>query len=142
MGWNRKPFHLGVRGITERGTAMREIDNNDLIFRKVDTANIEGQKSPDSVPTENAKEIQVNGTSDLSLAPEAVIGRSQVQMTGASRTDNLEADMDMILKNPDGVKKAVDFFDIAYDKLKASGTDNAYEKAAAMTNIFKEDMLR
>ena len=82
------------------------------------------------------------GTENLSLAPEAVIGRSQVQMSGASRTDNLEADMKTMIDNPNSVKKAVDFFDIAYNQLKETGSDNAYEKAAELTNAFKEDFLK
>ena len=119
---------------------MREIDKNDINFRTVDTRMDVPQPS-EQVPAPETVVAQ-QGTENLSLAPEAVIGRSQVQMSGASRTDNLEADMKTMIDNPNSVKKAVDFFDIAYNQLKETGSDQAYEKAAELTNAFKEDFLK
>ena len=49
--------------------------------------------------------------------------------------------MKTMLDNPQSVQKAVDFFDIAYNHLQQKGADDAYEKAAVLTNAFKEDFL-
>ena len=123
---------------------MREINNqnNSLNFPKVETKK-EIQKP---VETQKAEDITTKPaiTEDLSLSPEAVIGRSQVQMSdkkGISKTDNIEADMKTLLDNPQSVKKAVDFFDIAYNHLKENGAEDAYEKAAVLTSAFKDDFL-
>jgi hypothetical protein len=125
----------------ERGATMREINNNqnNLNFPKVEI------KKDVTQPVEpvNAEETeQVQTTDNLSLAPEAIIGRSQVQMSGINKTNaNIEADMKVMLDNPNAVKKAVDFFDVAYNHLKEKGSDEAYEKAAVLTNAFKDDFL-
>ncbi len=119
---------------------MREINNqNNLNFPKVEIRK-DTQQPIETVKSEDAA-AQAITTEDLSLSPEAVIGRSQVQMSGVSKTDNLEADMKTMLDNPQSVQKAVDFFDIAYNHLQQKGADDAYEKAAVLTNAFKEDFL-
>jgi hypothetical protein len=129
------------RSKPERGATMREINNNqnNLNFPKVEVK----KEIPQSVELAKAEETeQVQTTENLSLAPEAVIGRSQVQMSGINKTNaNVEADMKAMLDNPNSVKKAVDFFDIAYSHLQAKGDENAYEKAAVLTNAFKDDFL-
>lgn len=119
---------------------MREINNqNNLNFPKVEV-----KKDPvlpvDNHAVEN-ETPQIQKTEDLSLAPGAVIGRSQVQMAGVNKSGNIEDDMKVMLENPEAVKRAVDFFDIAYSQLQAKGSENPYEKAAVLTNAFKEDLL-
>ena len=122
---------------------MREINNqNNLNFPKVEVKK-EIQKPAETLKADDTATI-VLATEDLSLSPEAIIGRSQVQMSekkGTTKTDNIEADMKVLLDNPKSVKKAVDFFDIAYNHLKEKGAEDAYEKAAVLTNAFKEDFL-
>lgn len=119
---------------------MREINNNqnNLNFPKVEIKK-EMPQSADVSKTEDVAALPT--TENLSLAPEAVIGRSQVHMSGINKTDNVESDMKAMLDNPQAIKKAVDFFDIAYEHLQQTGTENAYEKAAVLTNAFKEDFL-
>lgn len=119
---------------------MREINNqNNLNFPKVEIK----KEVQQPVEAPKAEEMNAQGmtTEDLSLSPEAVIGRSQVQMSGINKTDSLEADMKTMLDNPQSVQKAVEFFDIAYNHLQSKGADDAYEKAAVLTNAFKEDFL-
>ena len=119
---------------------MREINNqNNLNFPKVEIKKDMSQP----VETQKAEEptSPAQTTDNLSLAPEAVIGRSQVQMSGVNKTDSLEEDMKAMLENPKAIQKAVDFFDIAYSHLKAKGAEDAYEKAAVLTNAFKSDFL-
>jgi len=120
---------------------MREINGNgnSINFPKVETK-ADKQIQPEPAQIEESVTPQ-QVTNDLSLSPEAVIGRSQVQISGANKTDNLEADMKSMLDNPKSVQKAVDFFDIAYNHLKENGSEDAYEKAAVLTNAFKEDFL-
>ncbi len=120
---------------------MREINGNqnNLSFPKVEIK----KDVPQSVEiTEQEGELKKPVTEDLSLSPEAVIGRSQVQMTDkASVAKNVEADMKAMLENPKAIQKAADFFDIAYARLQENGSEDAYEKAAVLTNAFKEDFL-
>ena len=124
----------------ERGATMREINNqNNLNFPKVELK--KDIQQPVEIHRDEEPTMQAAQTENLALAPEAVIGRSQVQMSGINKTDNLEADMKMMLDNPQSVQKAVDFFDIAYNHLQQKGADDAYEKAAVLTNAFKEDFL-
>lgn len=133
---------MGVKGPSERGATMREINNqNNLNFPKVEVKketvqSVEQQKIEE--PVQQAKSI----TENLALAPEAIIGRSQVQMSGINKLGGLEEDMKAMLENPEAIKKAVNFFDIAYSQLKAKGSENPYEKAAVLTNAFKEDFLK
>lgn len=119
---------------------MREINNqNNLNFPKVEVK----KEIPQPVETQKAEEITqpAQTTDNLSLAPEAVIGRSQVQMSGVNKAGGLEEDMKAMLENPKAIQKAVDFFDIAYSHLQSKGAEDAYEKAAVLTNAFKEDFL-
>lgn len=119
---------------------MREINSqNSLNFPKVEVKKeiaqpVEIQKVEEQAP-------QKPMTENLALAPEAVIGRSQVQMSGVNKAGGLEEDMKAMLENPKAIKKAVDFFDIAYSHLQEKGVENPYEKAAVLTNAFKEDFL-
>lgn len=120
---------------------MREINNNqnNLNFPKVEVKK-ENPQIPEQANIEETPQVQ--STEDLSLSPEAVIGRSQVQMSGVNKANALiEADMKAMLDNPQAIQKAVDFFDIAYNRLQENGADDAYEKAAVLTNAFKEDFL-
>lgn len=118
---------------------MREINPKDMNFRSVDnTMNIpQMQEAEDAVKT-SASNL-VAGTNDLSLSPEAVLGRSQVQFSG--KTANIEADMNAMMANPEAINKANTFFDSAYAQLKKSGNSNAYEEAANLTVAFKRELL-
>ena len=60
-------------------------------------------------------------------------------MSGINK--NIEADMKSLADNPYAIKKAVNFFDIAYNQLNDNGSENAYEKAAILTNTFKDEFL-
>ena len=129
---------FGSKGSKQkRGTTMREINQNNIgsNFPKVESKKDKPQSA--EVPkVEDAVAEKTPVTDDLSLAPEAVIGRSQV-----NKADSTEADMKTMLDNPDAVKKAVAFFDVAYNQLEANGSKNPYEKAAALTNAFKDELL-
>ncbi len=115
---------------------MREINNNQGSgignFPKVEL-NKGKPQSAEMPKVEDSATEKTPVTDDLSLAPEAVLGRSQVNNTG------IEADMKTMLDDPNTVKKAVDFFDVAYNQLKANGSENPYEKAAALTNAFRDE---
>ena len=124
---------------------MREINNQNNLnnFPKVEIKKETAQPN-EVLAQQDTPSQQAFQTEDLSLSPEAVIGRSQVQMsekTGVNGTKALEADMKIMLENPEFVEKAVDFFDIAYNRLQEKGVENPYEKAAVLTNAFKEDFL-
>ena len=129
---------FGSKGSKQkRGTTMREINQNNIgsNFPKVELK----KDKPQSTEVPKVEDVVTDKTpvtDDLSLAPEAVIGRSQV-----NKADSIEADMKTMLDNPNAVKKAVDFFDVAYDQLRAKGSENPYEKAAALTNAFKDELL-
>lgn len=128
---------FGSKGSKQkRGTTMREINQNNIgNFPKVELKKDKPQSA--EVPkVEDAVAEKTPVTDDLSLAPEAIIGRSQV-----NKADSIEADMKTMLDNPDAVKKAVAFFDVAYNQLEANGSKNPYEKAAALTNAFKDELL-
>ena len=118
---------------------MREINNNqnNLNFPKVEIK----KEVPQSTEAKGIEEAvqQLPTTEDLSLSPEAVIGRSQVQMSKLNKA--VEADMKTLAQNPNAIRKATDFFDIAYSQLKKNGSENPYEKAAVLTNTFKEEFL-
>ena len=118
---------------------MREINNNqsNLNFPKVEIKKEIPQPAEAKIAEENASPLPV--TEDLSLLPEAVIGRSQVKMSGVNKA--LEADMKTMIDNPKAVEKAVNFFDAAYTQLQQKGAEEAYEKAAVLTNAFKEEFL-
>jgi len=119
---------------------MREINNNQSNnignFPKVEIKKDAVQPTDAPKVEDILNDNKQSVTDNLSLAPEAVIGRSQV-----NKADSIEADMKTMLDNPDAVKKAVNFFDIAYNQLKANGSENPYEKAAVLTNAFKDDLL-
>ena len=119
---------------------MREINNNksNLNFPKVEIKKDIPQSAEVKPAEESVQQIPV--TEDLSLSPEAVIGRSQVQMAGVNKAA-IEADMKTLAQNPQAIQKATDFFDIAYNQLKKNGSENAYEKAAVLTSTFKEEFL-
>ena len=107
---------------------MREINNNqnNLNFPKVEVKK-ENPQIPEQANIEETPQVQ--STEDLSLSPEAVIGRSQVQMSGVNKANTLiEADMKAMLDNPQAIQKAVDFFDIAYNRLQENGADDAYDE--------------
>ena len=114
-------------------------------FLKVEPTKKEAQQ-PKQQP-QQAEDVQApaKGTSDLSLSPEALGGYSQVMAASGkintNHMDNLETDMKVFLDNPKAVQKAVDFFDIAYKQLEAKGEEDAYQKAAILTNAFKDDFL-
>ena len=117
---------------------MREINNNSNVnFPKVDRRDI--PPVPESELQEQTSPQSV--TEDLSLQPGAVIGRSMVSMTGATRTDNLGEDMKVVLDKPATVEKANKFFDVAYKQLKANGSENPYEEATELTDAFRKDFL-
>lgn len=125
---------------------MREINNqNSMNFLKIEPTKKEAQQ-PKQQP-QQAEDVQApaKGTSDLSLSPEALGGYSQVMAASGkintNHMDNLETDMKVFLDNPKAVQKAVDFFDIAYKQLEAKGEEDAYQKAAILTNAFKDDFL-
>lgn len=119
---------------------MREINNNqnNLNFLKVET------KKEVAQPLEAQTEIQAQPqkSSDLSMSPEAIIGRSQVQKSGRiDKTDCLENDIKMLNDNPKAIENAVNFFEIAYEQLQQKGAEHPYEKAAMLTHAFKEDFI-
>ena len=119
---------------------MREISNNsnNVNFPKVENR-MEIPRVPDSEQQETSAPSPQ--TKDLSLQPQAVIGRSMVSMTGATGTDNLGEDMKIMLEKPEATQKAMHFFDVAYERLKAQGEEEPYEKAAELTNAVKKDFV-
>ncbi len=118
---------------------MREINPNEMNFRSVDnTMNIPQMQEAEEA-SKSAASNSVAGTNNLSLSPEAVLGRSQVQFSG--KTANIEADMSAMMANPEAVSKANAFFDSAYAQLKKEGNPNAYEEAAKLTAAFKKELL-
>lgn len=125
---------------------MREINNqNNMNFLKVEAVKKDAPQPKPKQQQEEQPNAQTKGTSDLGLSPEALGGYSQVMAASGkintNPTDNLETDMKTFLDNPKAVQKAVDFFDIAYKQLEEKGVEDAYQKAAVLTNAFKDDFL-
>ena len=125
---------------------MREINNqNSMNFLKIEPTKKEAQQSKQEQQQAEDVQAPAKGTSDLSLSPEDLGGYSQVMAASGkintNHMDNLETDMKVFLDNPKAVQKAVDFFDIAYKQLEAKGEEDAYQKAAILTNAFKDDFL-
>jgi len=126
-----------VTAFQKEGATMREINNSTgnlspANFQKVDT-----KKEMVPIPESTAEDLaSVKVTDDLSISPEAVIGRSQVH-----KADNLENDMKTMLNNPDAVEKAVKFSTMAERILKEQGEEAPYEKAAILANAFKDEFL-
>ena len=85
---------------------MREINNNqsNLNFPKVEIKKDVPQPAEVKSAEEAASQLPV--TEDLSLSPEAVIGRSQVQMAGVNKAA-IEDDMKTLAQNPQAIQKAV-----------------------------------
>ena len=118
---------------------MREINPNEMNFRSVDNPMNIPQMTEAAAASEAAASNTVAGTNNLSLSPEAVLGRSQVQFSG--KAANVEADMNVMMANPEAVNKANAFFDNAYAQLKKNGHPNAYEEAANLTAAYKKEFL-
>jgi hypothetical protein len=120
---------------------MREINNNknNINFPTVGISKDTAQVPQDLPKAEEISQPQI--TENLSLAPGAVIGRSQVQMSVQKTNASVEADMKSMLENPNAVANAVKFFDIAYEQFKQAGDKEAYEKAAVLTHAFKEELF-
>ena len=120
---------------------MREINNNNN-QQSINFQKIEKKAEQPQVSCEGQQEVtsHLSETKDLSLQPQAVIGRSMVHMTGASGVDNIGEDMKVALENPKTVEMANKFFDLAYRQLKESGSENPYEEAAALTEAFQKEI--
>ena len=130
---------MGVKGAKERGASMREIDKNEISFRPVESTLNISQHAETAPGVESSDANAVTGTNDLSLAPEAVIGRSQVQFSG--KNSGIDNDMNIMMANPNAVYNANTFFDNAYEQLKKAGDTNAYEKAAKLTELYQKEFL-
>lgn len=109
---------------------MREIDKN-LKFSKIQ--NIDFKAKPEANDQKISAEANndENIIKDFSNPTAETLGRSQV-----NKSDNLENDIAFGISNPKAITNADKFFDIAFQNLQAEGDPEAYEKAAAMTDIF------
>ena len=110
---------------------MSEFENSNAIrFQKID---IKREKSKKSPAPEGSNDIEYT---DFSNPKAESLGRSQV-----TTPDNIEGDVKFMMKNPDKVAQANIFFDSAYELLKRENEERAYEKAAQMTQAFKDEFL-
>ena len=64
-----------------------------------------------------------------------VVGRSQIQ-----KSDNLQADIEFVMRNPELMAKTEQFFEMAYAKLLREDAPNAYEKASALATTFAREI--
>jgi len=93
--------------------------------------NVQSNKVEDSKVQKDAGEKVVSNLT----GPAAMVGRSQVK-----KADNLNEDINFLLNNPQAIKKAEAFFNMAYEKLLKEDSPNAYEKAAAMATAYAREM--
>lgn len=111
---------------------MREINKN-LNIGKIKRVDLKAEKAEKSEPQfcGDICESEETGVKDFSNPKAETLGRSQV-----NKSDNLESDVAFGMAHPQAIESADKFFDIAFKSLQAEGDTNAYEKAAAMTDIF------
>jgi len=103
---------------------MREVNNNPT----GNVPNIPVVKKADAPPPENAAAF--TGTEFLKE-----LGLENDPTAKAIvKHDNMEADLALLQKNPDGVNKALAFGDLAMKK-------HPYEKATALTGEFTKEFL-
>lgn len=109
---------------------MREINKNTIgKIQKVDLKSKSDQSQPQFCAETDGNDENV--IKDFSNPKAETLGRSQV-----NKSDNLESDVAFGMANPEAIQNADKFFDIAFKGLLAKGDPEAYEKAAAMTDIF------
>ncbi|RAI15143.1 MAG: hypothetical protein DKM22_04630 [Candidatus Melainabacteria bacterium] len=90
-------------------------------------------KVKESAPAEESSSKTIEN-----LAGQAeIVGRSQVH-----KQDNLKSDVNFLLSNPEVVKKAETFFNIAYERLLKEDSPNAYEKASAMATMYAREIAK
>lgn len=112
---------------------MREINNNINGIKpeiKIEKKNLEKT-------SELNAEVENKNITDFSNPKAEALGRSQVNV---ANKDNLKTDIAFLSKNPDAVKSADRFFDVAYAQLLQKDVPNAYEKAAAMATIYAREV--
>ena len=110
---------------------MSEINNLNLGKSRV-SATKKVSSSASSSSFADAEKI----IDDLSVAPSASIGRSQI-----SGVDNIDNDTRFMLNHPDEVDCANDFFDKAYKVMSECDVEHPYEKSAMQMGTFKEEFL-
>lgn len=114
---------------------MREIQNNTGVpfAQKVEAAKKEPVQSQEIKPETDVKK---QGTEDLSKAPEAVIGRSQINKKNPiEQMKAVESDVKTMMENPEEIEKVNKFFELA---LSFTGD---YEKSAEMAEAFRQEFL-
>ncbi len=89
---------------------MREVNNNTSNPSNINFQGIPAKK--DAVPQSEAIPVESSEVTDLGKMPAEVIGRSQVPKTAA------EKDLGTLFKNPEVVRKSLEFFELceAYGK--------------------------
>lgn len=114
---------------------MREIPNNTGVpFSQ--KADLKPETAKVSEVKPETPEMPAKGTEDLSKSPSAISGRSLV-----SGADNVDNDVKIMIENPKAIEQANQFFDAAEAKYRKEGVENPYEKAAALTDMFKKEFI-
>lgn len=110
---------------------MTDIDKlNAIRFQKIDIKKDKIKKQPGT--EDNGVEFV-----DFSNPQAESLGRSQVTLP-----DNIDGDIKFMMKMPEKVEQANLFFDRAYELLmKDKNEERAYEKAAQITQAFKDEFL-
>lgn len=108
---------------------INNINNLQSIQHVNEMQQAQHMKDAQHAQQENAKVIEnLSGHAD-------VVGRSQIQ-----KADNVKEDVNFMLKNPEIMMKAEQFFNMAYQKLLSEDSPNAYEKAASMATVFAREL--
>ena len=99
----------------KRQVLMREVNNNTSNPSSVNFQNI----PPKMEPKPEATVVETSEVTDLGKMPAEVIGRSQVPKNAA------EKDLGVLFKNPEVVKKSLEFFELceAYGKTPAEAAE-------------------
>src|SRR5574344_557822 len=113
---------------------MSEINNLDV--NKGKPVELKGKELLPKTQTTGEEVKSEKELSDASNPALESLGRSQVLSP-----DNLENDLKIFTNDPDKVKNAEEFFDIAYEQLQKAGDKDAFEKAALMTGTYSKEML-
>lgn len=121
---------------------MREINNNVPVgLNNTNYSKVEPKKELPKGEQPQEAQTAVTTSETLSKAPEAIIGRSQVD--GAKKSlqlSEVEKDVNTVLQNPEYVNDYNKFFELSYNSLSKKGDPEAYEKSSVIADAYCKEV--
>ena len=115
---------------------MSEINNIPKLSGKVEKiqTSFKGQTDKTAVPEEVIEEKCDAACCEIPNSS-GVIGRSQV-----GKPDSVASDLEAFFKDPEAVKRAVDFSEAAEDVLTAQGSEHPYEESSVLMGAYNKEL--